>query len=177
MKKYLSISVLILLAYSYSVSMADNDARRLVQLPEMMQQHMMSNMRDHLVAINEILISMTKCDFEKTADVAEYRLGVSSLESRGAGHMAKFMPEGMRQAGTAMHKAASRFALKAQEEEVLPAYNALSEVTSACVACHRVRLDRNARQYRCTVIQGGQHMKHALTQNWASPQSLINPLF
>jgi cytochrome c556 len=50
--------------------------------------------------------------------------------------MAGFMPDGMRQAGTAMHEAASRFALKAQEEEALPAYNALSEVTSACVACH-----------------------------------------
>ena len=61
---------------------------------------------------------------------------MSSLESHGASHMAKFMPEGMRQAGTAMHKAASRFALKAQEEEVLLAYNALSEVASACVACH-----------------------------------------
>ncbi|MEN8205680.1 MAG: hypothetical protein ABFS24_06680 [Pseudomonadota bacterium] len=83
----------------------------------MMQQHMMSNMRNHLVAINEILISMTKGDFEKSAEVAEYRLGMSSLESHGASHMAKFMPEGMRQAGTAMHKAASRFALKAQEEE------------------------------------------------------------
>ena len=136
MKKHLSIAVPILLACSYSVSMADDEARRLVQLPEMMQQHMMSNMRDHLVAINEILIKMANGDFEKAAEVAEYRLGMSSLESHGASHMAKFMPEGMREAGTTMHKAASRFALKAQEEEVLPAYNALSEVTSACVACH-----------------------------------------
>ena len=79
---------------------------------------------------------MFEGDFEKAAEVAEYRLGMSSLESHGASHMAKFMPEGMRQAGTAMHKAASRFALKAQEEEVSSAYNALSEVTSACVACH-----------------------------------------
>jgi len=102
----------------------------------MMQQHMMSNMRDHLVAINEILIGMANGDFDEAAEIAEYRLGMSSLKSHGASHMAKFMPEGMRQAGTAMHKAASRFALRAQEEEVLPAYNALSEVTSACVACH-----------------------------------------
>jgi cytochrome c556 len=35
-----------------------------------------------------------------------------------------------------MHRAASRFALKAQEGEVLPAYKALSEITAACVACH-----------------------------------------
>jgi hypothetical protein len=46
------------------------------------------------------------------------------------------MPEGMRQAGTSMHRAASRFALRAQEGEALPAYSALAEVTSACVACH-----------------------------------------
>ena len=136
MKNYLSIAVLILLAYSYNVSMADDDARRLVQLPKKMQQHMMSNMRDHLVAVNEILIKLANGDFEEAAEIAEYRLGMSSPESNGASHMAEFMPEGMRQAGAAMHKAASRFALKAQEEEVLPAYNTLSEVTSACVACH-----------------------------------------
>jgi cytochrome c556 len=35
-----------------------------------------------------------------------------------------------------MHKAASRFALKAQEGEALPAFQALAEITSACVACH-----------------------------------------
>ena len=54
----------------------------------------------------------------------------------GASHMGKFMPKGMRQAGTNMHKAASRFALKAQEGDLLPAYKVLSEVTSTCVACH-----------------------------------------
>jgi hypothetical protein len=135
MKNFLSIAVPILLASSYSVSMAD-DARKLVQLPEMMQQHMMSNMRDHLAAINVILIKMASGAFEEAAEIAEYRLGMSSLESHGASHMAKFLPEGMRQAGTTMHKAASRFALKAQEEGLLPAYKSLSEVTSACVSCH-----------------------------------------
>jgi hypothetical protein len=117
-------------------SVASNDTRILVELPEMMQQHMLSNMRDHLAAINEILVYLDNDELEKAAEIAEYRLGMSSLKSHGASHMAKFMPEGMRQAGTAMHKAASRFALKAQEGEALPAYKALSDITSACVACH-----------------------------------------
>ena len=117
-------------------SVASNDARILVDLPEMMQQHMLSNMRDHLAAINEILLYLDNDELEKAAETAEYRLGMSSLESHGASHMAKFMPEGMRQAGTTMHKAASRFALKAQEGEALAAYKALSDITSACVACH-----------------------------------------
>ena len=115
---------------------ASDDARILVEMPQMMQEHMLSNMRDHLVAVNEILLYLGQGELEKAAEISEYRLGMSSLESHGASHMAKFMPEGMRQAGTSMHKAASRFSLKAQEGDVLAAYKALSEITSACVACH-----------------------------------------
>jgi hypothetical protein len=119
-----------------STSAADKDARQLVELPKVMQKHMMSNMRDHLVAINEILSYMGSGDLYMAAKIAEQRLGMSSLESHGASQMAKFMPEGMRQAGVSMHRAASRFAMKAQEGELLPAYKSLSEVISACVACH-----------------------------------------
>lgn len=117
-------------------SASSSDQRVFVELPEMMQQHMLSNMRDHLAAINEILVYLGNDDLENASETAEYRLGMSSLESHGASHMARFMPEEMRQAGTAMHKAASRFALKAQEGEVLAAYRALADITSACVACH-----------------------------------------
>ena len=130
---------LFLLVFAASLtwkSASSNDTRVFVELPEMMQQHMLSNMRDHLVAINEILAYLGNGELEKASETAEYRLGMSSLESHGASHMAKFMPEGMRQAGTAMHKAASRFALKAQEGDALSAYKALTNVTSACVACH-----------------------------------------
>jgi len=136
MNKILHIIAPILLVFASTISVADNDSRQLVKLPEMMQQHMMSNMRDHLVVINEILINLANDKLDQAADIAESRLGMTSLKSHGASHMVKFMPEGMQQAGTAMHRAASRFALKAQEGEVLPAYGALSEVTSACVACH-----------------------------------------
>ena len=136
MKNILRNSVIVLLLSSNQVSIAGEDSRQFVQLPEMMQQHMMSNMRDHLMAINEILISMGNGETDKAADIAEQRLGMSSLTSHGASHMGKFMPEGMRTAGTNMHKAASRFALKAQEGELLPAYKMLSDVTTACVVCH-----------------------------------------
>lgn len=117
-------------------SPASDDARILVEMPQLMQQHMLSNMRDHLVVVNEILLYLGQGELEKAAEISEYRLGMSSLESHGASHMAKFMPDGMRQAGTSMHKAASRFSLKAQEGDVLAAYKALAEITSACVACH-----------------------------------------
>jgi hypothetical protein len=115
---------------------AGEDERQFVQLPEMMQQHMLSNMRDHLVSLNDILTNMAAGDLDGAAQIAESRLGMSSLEAHGAAHMAKFMPEGMQEAGTNMHRAASRFALKAQEGDPMIAYKALSEVTASCVACH-----------------------------------------
>jgi len=135
-KKEILLLAVIISHLLSGIAQAEEDARQLVELPEMMQQHMMSNMRDHLVAINEILVNLANDELEKAAEIAESRLGMSSLESHGASHMAKFMPEGMRRAGTGMHKAASRFAIKAQEGESLPAYKVFAEVTSACVACH-----------------------------------------
>ena len=117
-------------------SVASKDTRVPVELPEMMQQHMLANMRDHLSAINDILVFLRDGELDKAAETAEYRLGMSSLESHGASQMARFMPEEMRQAGTTMHPAASRFALKAQEGDVFEAYRALSYITSACLACH-----------------------------------------
>lgn len=127
---------LLLLVCLPGLAVSAGDERELVQLPEMMQQHMLSNMRDHLLAFNEILTFMASGELDKAADIAEHRLGMSSLESHGASHMAPFMPQGMQQAGTSMHQAASRFALKAQEGEALPAYAMLSSLTAACVACH-----------------------------------------
>lgn len=125
-----------LLAMTAATTPAAEDARELVQLPPMMQAHMLSNMRDHLISLNEILRHLDKGELDQAAEVAEGRLGMSSLELHGASHMAGFMPEGMRAVGTRMHQAASRFALKAQEGEALPAYRALSQITAECVACH-----------------------------------------
>ncbi len=136
MNKLIRFAMISLALMSVGVSAANEDNRQMVDLPEMMQQHMMSNMRDHLAAINEILLNMSTGSLDRAADIAESRLGMSSLGTHGASHMAGFMPAGMRSAGTAMHRAASRFALKAQEGEPLSAFKVLSEVTAACVGCH-----------------------------------------
>jgi len=132
-KLILLLSVFLTLS---TISFASEDKRVLVEMPKMMQEHQLANMRDHLMAINEILANMAIDELDKAADIAENRLGMSSLSLHGASHMAKMMPEKMRAIGTSMHKAASRFALKAQEGDALPAYKALQEITAACVACH-----------------------------------------
>lgn len=123
-----------------STSLAANDARELVNMPAPMVQHMLGNMRDHLLAITEIQQSLGKGDFQRAAEIAERRIGMSSLESHGAAHMAPFMPKPMQDIGTQMHKAASQFALVAQDSSAdgnaLRAVGALSDITRQCVACH-----------------------------------------
>jgi hypothetical protein len=131
-----SLSAITLSLALTSSNYANEDKRVLVNMPKMMQEHQLANMRDHLMAINEILMSMGKNDLDKAAEIAEKRLGMSSLATHGASHMAKVIPKEMGAIGTSMHKAASRFALKAEEGDALPAYKALQEVTAACVACH-----------------------------------------
>jgi len=136
MKKITYSILFTLLVSTGAISSAYSDSRQLVELPEMMQQHMMSNMRDHLQTINLILIHLGKDEMDMAAELAEQNLGMSSMNSHGASRLAKFMPEGMRAAGTSMHKKASRFALVAQEGDLLAAYKMLAEITSACVGCH-----------------------------------------
>ena len=117
-------------------SHAKEDSRQFVKLPDRMQQHMLGNMRQHLESVNTILQLLSEQQLDKAADIAEQNLGMTSLNSHNASHMAKFMPPAMRAAGTNMHKAASRFALKAQEGDRDAAYKAFNHVTAACVVCH-----------------------------------------
>ena len=116
------------------------DARQVVHMPPEMATHMLANMRDHLAALGEIQAALAAGKFDQAADIAERRIGMSSLEAHGASHIAPHMPKAMQDIGTAMHRAASRFARTAQESEVkrdLPrALDGLAELTRQCVACH-----------------------------------------
>ena len=130
----------LLLLSAAHTNASGGDDRQLVELPPPMRQHMLSNMRDHLQAVSEIQSALASGEFERAADIAENRLGMSSLNSHGASHMAKFMPEKMQSIGSEMHRSASRFAVIAQQSAVsgdlIPALESLATITQQCVACH-----------------------------------------
>jgi cytochrome c556 len=111
-----------------------------VEFPAELREHTLANMRDHLFALQEIQAALAAGKFDQAAEVSERRLGMSSLASHGAHDVAKYMPQGMQDAGSGMHRSASRFALAAQDaaaaNDVKPALAALAEVTATCVACH-----------------------------------------
>ena len=116
------------------------DTRIAVDFPAAMGDHTLANMRDHLATLGRIQEALALARYDEAARLAESRLGLTSLEAHGAHEVARYMPEGMQAAGTAMHRAASRFAIAATDAgatgDVRPALAALSEVTASCVACH-----------------------------------------
>jgi len=129
----------LLLSAALQTAGAD-DARQVVPMPAPMQQHLLANMRDHLAAMGEIQTALAKGQYTQAADIAEQRIGMSSLDKHGAAHMAPYMPKAMQDIGTNMHRAASRFARAAQEaaasNDLANALGALGDLTQQCVACH-----------------------------------------
>lgn len=135
------------------------DVRQMVNFPPPMKEHTLTNMRDHLQALSEILTAMAGGQFGKAAGIANARLGMDSPSAEGCQskdskaavstakasnmdhQMAEFMPEGMRNLGLAMHQSASLFAAEAMKISTAgdgdkKALSALSELTRQCVACH-----------------------------------------
>lgn len=116
------------------------DGRVVVEFPEPLRSHTLANMRDHLLAIQEIQQALATGTYDKASQLAESRLGMTSLKAHGAHDVSKFMPEGMQAIGTQMHRSASRLAVEASNTgatgDLKPALVALSTMTAQCVACH-----------------------------------------
>lgn len=133
------------------------DGRQLVNFPPPMREHTLTNMRDHLQALSEILGAMSSGKYEQAATIANTRLGMASPSADGCAsessstppmskpasmeqQMNEFMPEGMRRIGLEMHQSASAFAVEANKAaksgNAKPALAALTRVTQQCASCH-----------------------------------------
>jgi hypothetical protein len=119
---------------------AVHDGRAEVAFPPEMRAHTLTNMRDHLLALQEIQFALAKEEYDRAGDIAEQRLGMTALIAHGSYERSEFMPKGMQDIGSAMHRNASRFAVAAKDAaatgDVKPALAALSTTIGQCVACH-----------------------------------------
>ena len=127
-------------AGGHSSTSNDQDKREFVRFPDALREHTLSNMRDHLLALQEIQLHLGLGHNDIAAKIAESRLGMSSLSLHGAAEVAKYMPQGMQDAGTAMHHAASRLAIVVQDAAVTgdskPVFTGMADLTAQCVGCH-----------------------------------------
>lgn len=119
-------------------NISGQDYRQLVSMPDESRELMRQDMLDHLSALNEIIANLASNNLDAASDVAEERLGRSSMgKHRGSGMgPGKFMPPEMRSIGWGMHDAASELSIFAKEGDIKASYSALQKVTSSCVACH-----------------------------------------
>ncbi|HET7546292.1 MAG TPA: hypothetical protein VFJ86_00910 [Usitatibacter sp.] len=120
--------------------MSATDTRQAVRFPPELRRQTLAHMREHLAILGEIQQAMGRGAYDAAAELAEHQLGLSSLAMHGAQEVGPLMPPGMQQAGVAMHRAASRFAVEATNagatNDPRPAIAALGVLTAQCVACH-----------------------------------------
>jgi hypothetical protein len=116
----------------------DSDHRQLVSMPDETSQLMRKDMLDHLSALNEIIGFLAANNLDAAADVAETRMGKSSMGKHRATGVGpgRFMPLEMRNIGWGMHESATELSQAAKEGNLKGAYSALQKVTASCVACH-----------------------------------------
>jgi hypothetical protein len=122
------------------------DIRQPVKFPEALRVQTLANMRDHFQVQGKVQALLSAGAFDRACDLAQSRLGMASLRMHGSHEVGDYMPQGLQDAGTAMHRTASqsaRVATDASANEGLKApLKASSAVAHFCVACragHRLQ--------------------------------------
>jgi hypothetical protein len=143
--KIIALAVSMLFVSPLSVTADESaDTRQLINLPDEIRNTMLANMRDHIAALDDIIGAVQEGRYDDVEDIAEYRLGWSSLVRKGDSEIAKHWAEPMQKMADQMYRSASNFVIVAQNASVegdVKSYQkmlgALKEVTSACRACHQ----------------------------------------
>jgi cytochrome c556 len=110
------------------------DARRPVPLPPMMANHQKQNMRDHLVAVQEIVAAAARGDFAGVEHAAG-RIGYSEQMGQMCTHMGAAAP-GFAEQALAFHRMADTVVAAARQHDRDGVLRALSSTLQTCTGCH-----------------------------------------
>ena len=110
------------------------DTRTPLPLLPMMAEHQKRNMRDHLVAVQEIVAALGSDDLPAVAKAAE-RIGYSEQMGQTCSHVGAGAP-GFTEQALAFHRAADRIAAAAREGDRRRALAELGSTLRACTSCH-----------------------------------------
>lgn len=110
------------------------DERRPVPLLPMMALHQKENMRDHLVAVQEILAALAMDDFQGVSRAAR-RIGSSDEMRRMCDHMGAGAP-GFTEQALGFHEQADLILAAAEEEDTKKVLAALDATLRTCTSCH-----------------------------------------
>jgi len=110
------------------------DPRTPVPLLPMMAEHQKRNMRDHLVAVQDMTGALAIGDFPAVQHAAE-RLGSSQQMTRMCEHMGAHAP-GFTEVALSFHQTADSIGRAAARQDREAVLNALNRTLSACTGCH-----------------------------------------
>jgi hypothetical protein len=123
-----------------SLSVQAQDARQLAKLPAPAEATLREEMRDNLVTLNEVLLLVVAGKVKEAGEVAEKKLGTSTMgrhrnkpfDARPGPHM----PPAMHELALQGHRAATAFAAIAATGDREKTLAALPTLNNACVSCH-----------------------------------------
>lgn len=110
------------------------DTRTPVPLLPMMANHQKQNMRDHLVAVQEIVAALSTDDFP-AIEKASGRIGFSEPMGQMCTHMGAGAP-GFTEQALSFHHAADRIATAAHARDRGRVMTELGATLQACTSCH-----------------------------------------
>ncbi len=110
------------------------DKRKPVPLLPMMAHHQKQEMRDHLLAVQEIVAALSSDDFAGVEQAAS-RIGYSEREAQMCQHMGAAAP-GFTEQALGFHKAADGISAAAKEKDRAKVLSALGATLKTCTSCH-----------------------------------------
>ena len=110
------------------------DKRTPVPLLPMMANHQKQNMRDHLVAVQEIVSALATRDYA-AVEKAAVRIGYSEQMGRMCTHMGAGAP-GFTAQALSFHHTADKIGDAAKKQDADAVLKALGETLATCTTCH-----------------------------------------
>jgi hypothetical protein len=110
------------------------DTRVPVPLLPMMANHQKQNMRDHLLAVQEIILAMGRDDFA-AAEAAASRIGYSPQMGQMCTHMGAGA-KGFTEQALAFHHTADSIGVAAHRRDRAAVMSALGQTLQSCTGCH-----------------------------------------
>lgn len=114
-------------------AMSMMDTRTSLGLPEGMKQHQLSNMREHLEAVNSVISLMSENKFEDASKIAHSKLGSTPEMLKMCRMMGN---ENFTTLGLAFHKSGDDLGDALQTKDVNASLRALNKTMQYCVECH-----------------------------------------
>ncbi|MDH4286893.1 MAG: cytochrome C [Gallionella sp.] len=109
------------------------DTRISLGMPEEMKQHQLSNMREHLDAINSITGLMAENKFAEASKIAYSKLGLTPEMQKMC---SMFNNEKFMEMGMAFHKSGDALGDALKTKNMNASLRALNQTLQYCVQCH-----------------------------------------